>query len=62
MDIKDTTTSDAIANAFTIGGLFSFIMQFQAEITILVLLTGLTLNIIRIYDRFKHKKDASNRE
>ena len=57
MDIKDTTTQDAIANAFTIGGLFSFIMQFQAEITILVLLTGLTLNIIRIYDRFKNKKN-----
>jgi len=57
MDIKDTTTQDAIANTFTIGGLFSFIMQFQAEITILVLLTGLTLNIIRIYDRFKNKKN-----
>ena len=60
--MKDTTTSDAIANAFTIGGLFSFIMQFQAEITILVLLTGLCLNTIRIYDRFKNKKDASNRK
>ena len=60
--MKDTTTQDAIANTFTIGGLFSFIMQFQGEITILVLLTGLALNIIRIVDRFKGKKDASNRE
>jgi len=54
--MKDTTTQDAIANTFTIGGLFSFIMQFQGEITILVLLTGLALNTIRIYDRFKKKK------
>ena len=60
--MKDTTTQDAIANTFTIGGLFSFIMQFQGEITILVLLTGLCLNTIRIYDRFKKKKDASNRK
>ena len=60
--MKDTTTSDAIANSFTIAGLFSFIMQFQGEITILVLLTGLALNTIRIYDRFKNKKDASNRK
>ena len=54
--MKDTTTQDAIATALTIGGLFSFIMQFQGEITILVLLTGLALNTIRIYDRFKNKK------
>jgi len=55
--MKDTTIADATANTFTIAGLFSFIMQFQAEITILVLLTGLTLNVLRIYDRFKGKKD-----
>jgi len=55
--MKDTHIADATANSFTIAGLFSFIMQFQAEITILVLLTGLTLNIIRIYDRFKNKKN-----
>jgi len=55
--IKDTHTADATANTFTIAGLFSFIMQFQAEITVLVLLTGLALNIIRIYDRFKKRKN-----
>lgn len=55
--MNDNHIADATANTFTIAGLFSFIMQFQAEITVLVLLTGLTLNIIRIWDRFKNKKD-----
>jgi len=60
--MKDTTIADTTANTFTIAGLFSFIMSFQAEITVLVLLTGLCLNIIRIYSYFKDKKDASNRK
>ena len=51
MDIKDTT-----ANTFTISGIFAYMMNFQAEITILVLLTGLALNIFRIIDWFKSKK------
>ena len=55
--MKDPIVADAAANTFTIAGLFSFIMQFQAEITVLVLLTGLALNIIRIYDRFKSNKN-----
>jgi len=55
--MNDTHVADATANTFTIAGLFSFIMQFQAEITVLVLLTGLALNIIRIYDRFKKRKN-----
>lgn len=55
--MKDPIVADAAANTFTIAGLFSFIMQFQAEITVLVLITGLVLNIIRIYDRFKSNKN-----
>ena len=55
--MKDPQIADATANLFTIGGIFSFIMKFQAEITLLVLLTGLALNIIRIYDRFKSNKN-----
>jgi len=47
---------DTIANGFTIVGLFSYLMEFQGEITIMVLLTGLLLNLIRIWDRFKNKK------
>lgn len=54
MDVKDTT-----ANTTTIGGIFMYLMHFQAEITVLVLLTGLMLNIARLYDWFKNKKDKN---
>jgi hypothetical protein len=53
--IKDME-KDTVANSVTIAGVFSYLVQFQAEITILLLLTGLALNLIRIYDRFKNKK------
>lgn len=46
---------DTIANAATLGGLFAYLMEFQGEITVLVLLTGLTLNLLRLYDRFRKK-------
>jgi hypothetical protein len=52
----DSTTQDTVANTFTIGGIFAYLMNFQAEITILVLLTGLALNITRLYMFFKNKK------
>ena len=47
---------DTIANSFTIGGVFAYLMQFQNEITIMVLITGLVLNLIRIIDRIRKKK------
>ena len=52
--------TDTIANTFTIGGVFAYIMHFSAEITVLVLLTGLVLNILRIYDWFKSKRDGKS--
>ena len=48
--------TDTLANTFTLGGVFAFMMNFSAELTILVLLTGLILNSLRIYDWFKNKK------
>jgi len=48
--------NDSIANGCTLAGLFSYVMKFQAELTLLLVLTGLLLNFIRIYDRFKNKK------
>lgn len=51
MELKDT-----VANTATITGVAAYIMQFQAELTVLLLLTGLILNITRIYDWFKNKK------
>jgi hypothetical protein len=50
--------TDTLANTFTIGGVFAFMMKFSAELTILVLLTGLILNSLRIYDWFKGKNDG----
>ena len=50
------TEQDSVANGVTIAGVFSYLMHFQTELTILVLITGLILNIIRIVDRFKKKK------
>jgi hypothetical protein len=49
--------TDTLANTFTLGGVFAFIMNFSAELTVLVLLTGLVLNSLRIYDWFKDKKE-----
>jgi hypothetical protein len=45
-----------IANMTTLGGVFAYLMQFQGELTVLLLLTGLILNITRLYDWFKRKK------
>jgi hypothetical protein len=45
-----------IANTITIGGVFSYLMQFQGEMTMLLLLTGLALNITRLIDWFRNKK------
>jgi hypothetical protein len=50
-----TEIKDTITNATTIGGVFAYIMQFQGELTVLLLLTGLLLNITRLYDWFKNK-------
>jgi len=49
--------TDTLANTFTLSGVFAFIMNFSAELTVLVLLTGLILNSLRIYDWFKDKKE-----
>ena len=55
--MKDTTLTDTIADTATIGGVLAFIMKFTPLITALVLVTALTLNIIRIIDWFRGKKD-----
>jgi hypothetical protein len=46
---------DIVANTTTMAGVFAYLMQFQAELTLLLLLTGLVINLIRIWDRFKKK-------
>jgi len=51
MDVKDT-----IANTTTMGGIFAYLMNFQGELTVLLLVTGLLLNITRLVDWFRGKK------
>jgi len=50
MEIKDT-----VANATTMGGIFAYLMNFQGELTVLLLLTGLLLNLTRLIDWFRNK-------
>jgi len=51
MDVKDS-----VANATTLGGVFAYLMQMQGELTVLLLITGLLLNVTRLIDWFRGKK------
>ena len=55
--MKDTTLTDTLANTATVSGVLAFIMKFTPAITALVLITALTLNIMRIIDWFRGKKN-----
>jgi hypothetical protein len=55
---NDSTLMGVTADTLTLGGVLAFIMKFTPLITALVLTTALTLNILRIIDWFKNKKDA----
>ena len=46
---------EIVGNTTTLAGVFAYLMKFQAELTILLLITGLLINFIRIWDRFKNK-------
>ena len=52
--------TDTLANTFTISGVFAYMMHFSAELTVLVLLTGLILNSLRIYDWIKGRKNGES--
>ena len=49
-------TNDTIANAATATGVFAYLMEFQGELTVLLLITGLLLNVTRLYDWSKKRK------
>ena len=46
---------DIVGNTTTMAGVFAYLMKFQAELTLLLLITGLIINLVRIWDRFKNK-------
>ena len=56
---NESTLMSVTADTLTISGVLAFIMKFTPLITALVLVTALTLNILRIIDWFKNKKDAN---
>jgi len=55
---QDTTLMGPAADTLTIGGIIAFIMKFTPAITALVLTTALIINILRIIDWFKNRKNA----
>jgi len=50
-------TEDISANVVSIGGIAMTLAEFQSILTIAVLITGLVLNVVRIYIAAKNKKD-----
>ena len=51
MDIKDST-----ANVVSLTGMTLSIMDFETMLTIVVLISALALNIVRIYEIKRNKK------
>ena len=52
-DIKDT-----LANGTSIAALGSALMDWQAPLTVLLVLTGVILNVTRIYDWYKNRDNT----
>lgn len=52
----DPHIKDTLANGSTIAALGGLIMDSQAILTIILVLTGIILNVTRIYDWYKKGK------
>ena len=50
-------TKDTVANIVTVGGTASVVMGVSEWLTLVLLVTGITFNIVRIIDIKKRKKD-----
>jgi hypothetical protein len=53
---KYMNDQDLTANVVSLGGIVMTLAQFQTMLTIAVLVTGLILNIVRIYETRKNRK------
>jgi len=61
--IQNTMTpeiKDTIANGSTIAALGGLIMDSQAILTIILVLTGILLNITRLYDWYKKRDNKQD--
>ena len=50
-------TKDSIANLTTVAGAGGMVMDFSTILTMTLVLTGIILNIVRIYEIRKGKKE-----
>jgi divalent metal cation (Fe/Co/Zn/Cd) transporter len=53
---KYMNDQDLTANVVSLGGIVMTLAQFQTILTIAVLVTGLILNVVRIYETRKNRK------
>lgn len=53
----DASTKDSITNVFTLGGIGLTMAHIQTTISVLVLITALVLNGMRIYDWIKERRN-----
>ena len=53
---KYMNDQDLTANVVSLGGIVMTLAQFQTILTIAVLVTGLILNVVRIYESRKNRK------
>jgi hypothetical protein len=50
---------DSIANATTIAGPGGIVLGWNETLTLILILTGIVLNLVRIYEIRKNKKNGS---
>ena len=50
-------TKDTLANMITVGGTASAVMGWNEALTLVLLITGIIFNIVRIYEIKRKKKD-----
>ena len=48
---------DSIANVVSYAGLAGVIMNFESMLTIVLVISGIVLNVLRIRDNLKKKKE-----
>ena len=53
---KNMNDQDLTANVVSLGGIVMTLAQFQTILTITVLVTGLILNVLRIYETRRNRK------
>ena len=50
-------TKDTVANVVTVGGTASAVMGWNEGLTLILLVTGIIFNVVRIYEIKRKKKD-----